>query len=330
MTDNRSTYYTDTRGVTEILGSGKYQTAIALNGTSGYSETNKNRILVAAVNTLPFVPGDWVQIYDTDCPWGEIVQVQDVVSSGATPYLELTANLANSYTVAKTAKVQLLSAYTSLRTANGAGTITTVTKPNSEEVCRLINQAEQYIETQTKMAWRVKQVVEESHDFPLRVFTSRDWLDGIPIKLNYRNVRTTTCTDGSYKLDVTASPTPDKLSVYGGGTWQDWSTLYTGGRSHVWWIDPMRGFCFLRSFYKIYSRLAVRITYRYGFTTVAPDIARATALLVAAQLSESEDRIVAEPSGEGLNIVTVADKATRWRKEAELIISRYRESVNIW
>lgn len=118
MTDQRSTYYTDSRGVTEIIAPGKYQTAIALNGTSGFSETNKNRILVAAVNTLPFCPGDWVQIFDGDTSWGEIVQVQSVVSSGATPYLELTANLANSYTVAKTAKVQLLSAYTSLRTAN--------------------------------------------------------------------------------------------------------------------------------------------------------------------------------------------------------------------
>jgi hypothetical protein len=303
------------------------QSAISLNGTSGSSQTNKNRILVSAANTLPFVPGDEVMVYDSATPWGETATVQQVVSSGSTPYLETTSNLTGDYTVAQSAKVVLLSAFTSMRTTNATGTITTVTKPCSEEVLSLINQAEAYIETKTKMAWRVKTQTEETHDFPLRVFTSRDWLDGIPIKLNFRNIRGTAASDSSYKLDTSEG---DKLEVYGGGTWQDWTSLYTGGRSHQWWLDKMRGIIYLRSFYKIYSRLAVRVTYRYGFSSVPYDIKRATALLVAAQLSESEDRVAAFPAGEDINIVPVSEKASRWRKEAETIIQRYTEQVSIW
>jgi len=327
VTDSRTTYYCGPHEVSEIYKPSTTQTAIALNGTSGSSQTYKNRVQVTAANTLPFVPGDFIMVYDNATPWGETATVQQVVSSGATPYLETTANLAGDYTVAQSAKVKLLSAFTSMRTTNATGTITTVTKPCSEEVLDLINQAEAYIETQTKMAWRSITVTEETHDFPLRIFTSRDWLDGIFVKLNFRNIRSTKQADLSYALDTDNG---DKLEIYAGGTWQDWTTVFSPGRSGQHWLDPYRGVLYMRSFYKIFSRLAVRVTYKYGFTTVAHDIKRATALLVAAQLSESEDRITAFPSGEDINIVSVADKAKRWRDEAEKIIARHREQVLIW
>ncbi len=320
-------YYATTRDVSIIFKPTSSQTAIALNGTSGSSQTNKDRIYVTAANALPFVAGDTAMVFDNANPKGETVVIQSVVSSGATPYLEVTANLTGDYTVAQSAKVKLLSAFTSQATANAVGVITTVTKPTTEEVNLLINQAEAYIEAQTRMAWRGVTITEETHDFPLRVFTSRDWLDGIPIRLLYRNIRAVKATDLTYKLDTTAG---DKLEIYAGGTMQDWTAVFTGGRSGQYWIDPFRGFLYLRSFYKIFSRLAVRITYHYGHTTVPADIRRATALLVAAQLSESEDRAVNFPSGEDLNLVPVQEKSARWRKEAELIIGRWREVINVW
>jgi hypothetical protein len=329
MTDERTVYYATTKDVSGIYKPGVYQPPVVLSADSGSGQANKNRVNVSIANLQIFTAGDYVRVYDTANPIGEVVQVQSVVPTG--PYLEVTADMTKNFTTAQNGKAELQSAFTSESTNSIEGALPKQvrTKPNAQEVCALINQTEAYIENQCKRAWRVKCVTEETHDFPLRIFSSRDWLDGIPIKLNYRWLRAVKSADGSYKLDINAVPA-DKVEIYGGGTWQDWASLYTGGRSNTWWVDPMRGMLYLRSFYKIYSRLAVRVTYRYGETAVPTDIKRATALLVAAQLSESEDRVVSQPSGEGINIVEVSEKAARWRKEAELILTRYREQVSIW
>lgn len=259
-------------------------------------------------------------LWDSDNPHGETAVVQSITSSGATPYLETTTALTGNYTTAKTAKVKLLSCFTSIFTTNATGTITTVSIPSSEEVMTIINTAEQEIETQTRTAFREKTVTEESHHWPLFQYRPQDWLDGLAVPFNYRNVRGTACADGCYTLDHAAG---DKAEVYSGGSWTDYLTTYTGGANGAHYIDKMRGCLFLRQFYKLRIRYKVRLTYRYGLTTVPADIRRATALLVAAQLLEMESAVVKIPGGGDLDIVSVQERARIYREEARRIIKRY-------
>lgn len=327
MADARAIYYCTPYHVSQLYRPGRFQSAITLAGDSGASQTNKNRIFVSAANSLPFVPGDTVMVWDSDAPWGETAIVQSITSSGATPYLETTASMTGNYTTAKTARVKLLSYFTSMRTGNATGTITTVTKPTSEEICQYINEAEAYIETRTRTAFRVKTVTEESHQWPLYPYRPADWLDGIPLPLNYRMIRTASCADGSYTLDTASG---DKFEVYDGNSWVDYLTAYGSGRNQTLAIDPVRGVAFMRQYYKLKVRLVIRITYRYGYTTVPADITQACALLVAARLYDVEDSIAAVPGGGDLNVVGVETKAKKYKELADEILSKYREPVLVW
>jgi len=327
LTDNRTTYYCSTYEVTGLYRPGKYQEAIALAADSGSGQANKNRIYLSAANTLPFTPGDVVLIYDNNNLAGETVQIQDVVSSGASPYLETVSDLSGNYTTTASAKVRLLSYFTSRKCGNSTSSPLSATTPSSEEVYELISQAEQYIETRTRTAFRLKTVTEETHHWPMYQYRPQDWLDGLMIPLNHRMVRYVEATDGS---KILSSADGDKLEVFSGSDWDDWLTTFTGGRSRIHALDPVRGVIFLRSFYRLRVRFAVRITYRYGFDTVPADIRRATALLTAAKLLETEDSVVEIPGGGDLNIVPVETRSKRYQEEAEKIITKYMEPWITW
>ncbi|MBU1449111.1 hypothetical protein KKF45_04695, partial [Patescibacteria group bacterium] len=151
--------------------------------------------------------------------------------------------------------------------------------------------------------------------------------DGNPVKLNYRELKTVAASDGSRILDTASG---DKLEVWNGSTFEDYLVTRSAGRKASHYVDAQKGLVYFRTFYKIYGRVAVRVTYRIGISTPSNDVKRACALLVAAQLYSTEDYTVSIPGGGDLNVIPVADKATRYREEAHVILNRYREMVSIW
>jgi hypothetical protein len=328
MADTRTTYYASAFDVSEIYKPGTVQTAIALAAESGASQVagQRNRIYLALAQLQAFTPGDYVLVYDSDHPRGELVQVQSILEAGATTsYLELTADLTGTYTMAKTPKVELMGCFLSIRTGRIAGgTLTARTKPPTETVNRWINEAEQYIERRTRTAWRARSVANESHDFPARKIMPLDYVDGLPVKLKFRPIIATNASDGSLSkvLDHSAG---DKLEIYGGGRYSDWLVDKTPSRKTQSWVDEHTGILMLRGFYKINSRLAVRVSYRYGDTlnTLPADIRRATALLACAKLLEVEHYIAKLPAGGELDTVPIRDLVQNFKVEAEMIIANY-------
>jgi hypothetical protein len=73
---------------------------VALNATSGYGETNPNRIFIADTST--FAVGDQVKVRDDSTPAGETKAVTAITTN---TYLTVDSDLAHSYTVADNAAV---------------------------------------------------------------------------------------------------------------------------------------------------------------------------------------------------------------------------------
>jgi len=77
--------------------------AVVLAADSGDAQANKDRVEIA--DTSGFLVDDIVWLYDDDTTDGEIGKVEAIVEDD---YLDLTANMANDYTVAQNAKVYLI------------------------------------------------------------------------------------------------------------------------------------------------------------------------------------------------------------------------------
>jgi hypothetical protein len=168
-----------------------------------------------------------------------------------------------------------------------------------------IDRNEAYIERATGTAWKEVRAVNEYNSLQRRSF---DWEVGIPIFLQYSPVR---------QFDNVAG---DKLEIWNGSQWEEWITQRQEGRDKDFWVDYEDGIVFLRFFLPIfYSRFAVRITYRYGYTTVNEDIKKATILLTAADVLENESRSTLTPAGE-TQFMGYTDRIDKWIKEAKEII----------
>lgn len=312
MTDNRTDMYCSPYHVTRYYKPGSTQTAVALASESGASQTNKDRIMLALAN-MSALPGDYVRVYNTGVyPRGEIVQVQDVVETGSTSYLEVTSNLTQTYTTTASSMVEVLSAFN--RT----------TKPSTQDVLNMIEEASCRIDEETKSAWRVKTVTDEFHSLDTMPY---DPYKGRCIYLNFRPVITDT-SDGL----VTAKG--DVLKVYQSGpTWTDWVTTKTAGRAYDYWVNGTDGHLYIKYIAPVHNVQALRITYRYGHvtSTLKPNppnaIVKACAKLVAADLLEMEPDIVMQSSGDGLP--TIKDRITAYREDAQELIDHYKEMIVI-
>jgi hypothetical protein len=302
MTDQRSTYYTSSYYVSRLLRPGEFQTAVTLNADSGSAQANKDRIYLALADTLYFHPGDTVFIEADDVPSGEKIQIQSVVESGANSYLETVSDMTKSYLTANNATVQLLSKYR--RDGEGSGLNRII---STREINDYINEAEATIDKRTHHAWTEKTVTNEIHDYPIQYRNAHDWLDGIPIKLHHRSIKTLDDTEG------------DDIELYEGTS--GYVSKLSGWTEHTdYWVDTTLGFLYLKKFWKWHSRAAIRITYRYGESTVPDDIRRCATLLAAIMILENEAMLGIDDEN------NVAD-IDRWRKEADEIIKDHEEML---
>jgi len=189
--------------------------------------------------------------------------------------------------------------------------ITSQTSPSVAQVEKLIKRAEDKIDRRTGHAWRVKSTTEI---FDLPLLYNFGW--GSPITLKHRNIRTKSgnCTS----LD---SAQGDKIEVWKGAT-SEWSCLVNDSGSYE--VEYIKGEIYLRGFiFTILRRNRVRVTYRYGDTSVPEDIKDACLKLTCIDLIRSSIKMDDLEFGGAIK----KEEAMRiWQDEVDKII-RDREEV---
>ncbi len=84
------------------------------------------------------------------------------------------------------------------------------------------------------------------------------------------------------------------------------------------------GIVFIKTFPRTVPRnFAVRVTYRFGETSVPKQIKKCCILLTALDILQSEDRSILLP--EGTSNLSYQEKANRWEKQAMQIIASNKE-----
>jgi len=192
----------------------------------------------------------------------------------------------------------------------GVPTFTSSTDPTLAEVTEFIEDHQDEIDNETQHAWRILTVNEELHTIE---YTSGNYRDGAQIFLGHRII--TALASGT-----------DVLSVWNGTEDEDYLTTRTEGRNKDWWIDLPTGLLFIKTFpIPFYSRrrYTVKVTYRYGESTVVSDIRRACILLTAIDVLGSDDRSVLLP--EGTQNIGLNDKAEKWQAQADRLIEKRKE-----
>jgi hypothetical protein len=184
----------------------------------------------------------------------------------------------------------------------------TTTTPTSTVVETRINEAEDYIDNYTGHAWRETTVSNEYHNID-RYYVRTT---GFPVFLNHRHVR---------ELD---SEEDDALEVWDGNSWTDWlsESSRTEARNRDYWLRYEDGVLYLRK-WTIYP-VGVRVTYRFGETTVPKPIQKAAILLTAIDLVGSDDRSVLLPETGGSQ-VNYLNKIEKWEAQANRILDDYQE-----
>jgi len=195
---------------------------------------------------------------------------------------------------------------------NGKTDFDTTTNPTKITVDAWINESEDYIDQETMHAWRAVTVTKEQHHLEAPHYQLRD---GSEIKLLHRNIRT--LTSGT-----------DLLEVWDGTQYLDYLANKTEGRNKDYWANEQDGFIFIKTYPAYTPRtFGVRITYRFGDTSIPRDIKRTCVLLTAIHFLQSEDRSVLLP--EGTSNIPYQSKSEKWQEKADEIIDKRRELVLI-
>lgn len=196
----------------------------------------------------------------------------------------------------------------------------TSTTPTRTEVEAFLNKAQDEIELLTKHAWREKTVTKEYYDLGT-YYGNRTYGDlttnGIPISMRHRAIIDFDNGEG------------DKIEVWNGSSYDDWVTARTEGRASDWWLDNEQGELFIKYFYPFFRIKAIRLTYRYGETTVPKDILDITAMIAAIKVLESDDRSsVISETGDATRL-PYDPRIRNWQREIDKVIRNRTELVPI-
>lgn len=133
------------------------------------------------------------------------------------------------------------------------------TTPTAETVEDIISRMEEKIENTTLTAWRERQVYQEYYN----IESNYNYPTGVPVHVLYRPIKAFDTAKG------------DKLELWDGSSWIDWTSTKTEGRANDYWVEPP-GIIWIVSETNYFRRARVRVTYRYGefsTTTTSEEIA---------------------------------------------------------
>lgn len=165
---------------------------------------------------------------------------------------------------------------------------TASTNPTLLQVTQMIMQAEDTIDRQTCHSWRELSVANEFYniDIDTLVFSGA----GIRIPLRNQNI---------YALDTSQG---DKVEIWNGDGYTDYVTEKTEGRSNDFWIDYVQGVLWLKIYPIFFFKSPIRMSYRYGESSVPGDIEACAAKIVVKKILLNEDHsFVLDETGGGRN-----------------------------
>lgn len=149
------------------------------------------------------------------------------------------------------------------------------TRPTSDRVGVFISTSERRIDAETGHAWREVDVVDEYHSVDPNYAYNLG--AGVRIKLGHRKVRTFDTSQG------------DKIEVWNGSSYIDFVTVKTEGRASDFWVDYTDGVLYLKlTSFASYEK-PIRVTYRYGETSVPGDIREACTKMAAIRVLMMDD-----------------------------------------
>ncbi|KKM76972.1 hypothetical protein LCGC14_1374810 [marine sediment metagenome] len=188
----------------------------------------------------------------------------------------------------------------------------TTTNPAKTTVDRWIDESADLIDQETMHAWRTVKVTKEQHHLEIPHYQLRD---GSEIKLLHRNIKTLTAGT-------------DLLEVWDGTQYLDYLANKTEGRNNDYWANEQSGFIFVKTYPAYLPRtFGVRVTYRFGDSTIPGDIKRACVMMTAIQFLQGEDRSVLLP--EGTSNIPYQSKEDKWQKKVDGILDKRREIMLI-
>ena len=185
------------------------------------------------------------------------------------------------------------------------------TKPSLNDIEEWIREAQDDIDSTTHNAWRTVTVSNEYHDINQLSYEEGC---GWPIYLKHRNIKSLDTSEG------------DKIEIWDGSDWVDWvaSSDYTEGRDEDYWVDYEQGILYITNNVWSYLRKGVRLTYRFGNTTVTKDIRNACAMMVAIKVLETNDRTIVVPDGTERN-VSYSSRINRMQDKIDNILAKHSE-----
>lgn len=184
--------------------------------------------------------------------------------------------------------------------------LTETSVPTRSQVVKYIRDAETQIDRITKDSWRENTVTNEYHDirFPLEAIPRKD----VVVSLDYRNIRTIDPDQG------------DKVEFWDGSTWQDYADEEQI-RGSTWWVDYNDGLIHFNDMWPWYNtgREKVRVTYRWGASTVPEDIRQVCVKMVSIRLLQSQfNKIFLMNSHPAVDWKDVIEY---WKEDNELILA---------
>jgi len=186
------------------------------------------------------------------------------------------------------------------------------TKPSLEDVKKFILAAENKINGKTQRSWKEVSVSEEYYDIPYITFRRGV---GVPVFLKKRFIKTMSTGSG------------DKIELWDGTAWIDYVTERTEGRADDFWLNYKQGKLFLMQRYFGFREQAIRMTYRYGETTVPEEVKEACAMYAAAVILTSDPQtiVVADP-GDG-SMIPKDTRVSKLLSAADKLIQNLKDVV---
>ena len=188
----------------------------------------------------------------------------------------------------------------------------TTSDPTTAEFTDWIEMAQDYIDKATGHSWTTLTITDEYHDcnYLWTGFYQRE----LPVRLNHRSVKT-----------FNHSVSNDHIDVWDGTNWVNYAADYTEGRANDFWVDYTNGIIYFCNHKPWYMERGVKVTYRYGESSVPSDIQEAAAKLAAIKFIESDWYKISIPEGGGVE----SGKTwlpVRWREDVDKIIKNRRET----
>lgn len=185
--------------------------------------------------------------------------------------------------------------------------------PTSTTVTNYIERAEAKIESQTGHAWKSITVTNEY----LMPSSFYKYGTGIKFKLEHRSIKTLSSGSG------------DKLEVWNGNEWEDYLVTKTEGRNNDYWVNETEGVVYIIGTHTIYPD-GVRITYRYGESSVSASIEECAVLMTAIMVLNTPEFSQASFTDDGASTRRLDnDRIQQWEKIINNILSNNTEFISM-